>query len=521
MAGIVHQLLAFTVDRHWSIYHNVKNVSTALLVEAAELRLAVSEGQDQDVVEEAADVASYFVLLCYYGGLHPDVIDAMITYGDPVEGRNADEIANEVLERAARMAESYQWVNPALKSGAEDFTKRISGKDIVHFFSLLAEIVGQKEHDLVEAMASKLESNKRKYPVTNKDFSKYSGEMPPVGVVKSLHASARPEYWDEFNKEMKGLIPLESRKRAALLFDFDEKVSLERVYLIHGLHLEAFNVLPLCQIPDPHAIFSMDMFSSISDRRLQSIIFDTIKHGHRLVGMGSVLTYVNKFYDQNVFGPTIDTLLLNAGLIEIIKARGGRLGRVLELGTGSGFVAKSVLAHADAFEHLTVADLLPEIVDVARRNMRPMDCDVDWNRVLFTVGPNCLYTVADNSLDILVCNPPYIPGDFKSGPISGLDVYDMLLGEQGARVMRPDGSMLLVVSSVSRFQVEALLKKHGLFTLVRTHLERMVPFNLLEIDLDDNHLEYLLREEGILDRNGTKYHRVYIMEFRKKGCAES
>ena len=520
MAGIVHQLLAFTDDRHWSIYHNVKNVSTALLVEAAELRLAVSKGQDQDIVEEAADVASYFVLLCYYGGLHPDVIDAMITYGDPVKGRSADEIADEVLECAARMAESYQWVNPSLKSGAEDFTKRISGKDIVHFFSLLAEITGQIGFDLVEAMVSKLESNKRKYPATNKDFSKYSGGMPPVGVVRSLHASARPEYWDEFSREMKGLIPMETRRRAALLFDFDEKVSLERIFLIYGLHLDAFNVLPLCQIPDPHAIFSMDMFSSISDRRLQSIIFDTIKHGHRLVSMGPVLTYVNKFYDQNVFGPTIDTLLLNAGLINIMHDRSGKLGRVLELGTGSGFVAKSVLAHADSFDHLTVADLLPEIVDVARRNMRPMDYDVDWNRVLFTVGPNCLYTVADDSIDLLVCNPPYIPGEFKSGPISGLDVYDMLLGEQGARVMHPDGSMLLVVSSVSRFQVEALLKEHDRFVFVRTHLERMVPFDLLEINLDDNHLEYLLREEGIIDRCGTKYHRVYVMEFRRKRAGE-
>ena len=81
-------------------------------------------------------------------------------------------------------------------------------------------------------------------------------------------------------------------------------------------------------------------------------------------------------------------------------------------------MAKSVLAHAESFDHLSVADLLPEIVDVARRNILPMDYDLDWNRVLFTVGPNCLYTVADNSIDLLVCNPPYIPGEFKSGPIS-------------------------------------------------------------------------------------------------------
>ena len=372
MTSIVHELLSFTNDRNWSIYHNVKNISTALLVEASELQLALSRNLDSEIVEETADVASYFILLCYYGGLHPDVIDAMISYGDVPEGRSAANLADEVLERAARIAESYQWENPALKPGAEDFTKRIPGKDIVLLFSLLAGISRHQGLDLMEAMRSKLESNRRKYPVTDRAFAKYSSKEPPVEAVRSLHASARPEYWDRFSRELFGLIPLESRKRAAMLFDFDEKVSLERVYLIHGLHLDDVAILPLCQIPNPHAIFSMDMFSSISDRRLRTIIFDTIKNGHRLVSMGPVLTYVNKFYDENVFGPTIDTLLLNAGMIEIIKSRGGELGRVLELGTGSGFVSKSVLAHAESFEHLTVADLLPEIVDVARRNMRPV-----------------------------------------------------------------------------------------------------------------------------------------------------
>ncbi|MDD3117710.1 MAG: methyltransferase [Victivallales bacterium] len=519
MESIVHDILDFSRERKWFIYHNLKNVSTALLVEAAELVSALNRGDTAEALYETADVASYFILLCYHGGLHPDLIDELMDFDPSSREQEAQDLAVEILDICSRIAEVYQWKTPTLQIGAESFTKKFDGLFIAAFFSLLTSLADKLGGSLNETLRKKMVKNREKYQVTNQPFRKYNEQTETVSVVEPLHSSARPREWDRWQQELYHLIPSETTLKQILLFEFSENVSWERVYLLNGTNVEK-SIVPLCQIPHPHAIFSMDMFNAISDRKLQSIIFDTLKNGHRLVGMGPVLTYVNKQFDQNVFGPTIDTLLLNKGLLSFLDERGAKVGKAVEVGTGSGFVAKSLVLHAQELDYLNVTDLHMEVIDVAKRNIWPVIRPEFKSRLSFTVCPLSLYNIATSSLDLIISNPPYVPITHSkvmpTDAIHGLELYDWLLGEQGARVLRDDGSLLLTLSSVSHYLVDQIMREKGFFRIERILAEKMVPFNLIEIQLDEQQTSQLLEDEGLIQRSGILYHRVYIYEFKKK-----
>ncbi len=172
--------------------------------------------------------------------------------------------------------------------------------------------------------------------------------------------------------------------------------------------------------------------------------------------------------------PRPDTEQLVERALRVLDA--GRPLRVLDAGTGSGAIALA-LARERAHWKILANDRSPDCLDVARDNARRLRlCNVS-----FFAGHWC-DAVADDSLDALVSNPPYIAerdphldqGDVRFEPrtalISGPDGLDDLrcLTAAAPRVLRPAGILLLEHGFDQAEAVARLLKEQG-FLDIRQH----------------------------------------------------
>lgn len=142
--------------------------------------------------------------------------------------------------------------------------------------------------------------------------------------------------------------------------------------------------------------------------------------------------------EAGVYPPSEDTYLLRDAAVE--EARSGDT--ALEVGTGSGVVAEALEEHA---ERVVATDINPSAVRAAHeRGVSAVRTD--------------LVAALDATFDLVVFNPPYLPSTDETpddsmshalgGGETGRETAERFL-EDVKRVLAPEGSVLLVASSLS------------------------------------------------------------------------
>jgi release factor glutamine methyltransferase len=136
---------------------------------------------------------------------------------------------------------------------------------------------------------------------------------------------------------------------------------------------------------------------------------------------------------------------------------------VLDVGTGSGYVAHRFLAETDA--GVVGSDINPNACRQARKNGVPV------------VRSDQLTAVRADAFDVVVFNPPYLPTEPErewndwmekalSGGESGREVIEPFLDDV-RRVLAPDGDAFLLVSSLTGIDdVRDYARSNGLTTMV-------------------------------------------------------
>jgi release factor glutamine methyltransferase len=153
--------------------------------------------------------------------------------------------------------------------------------------------------------------------------------------------------------------------------------------------------------------------------------------------------------ETEVYQPAEDSRLLASVAVE----RAGPHDRVLDVGTGSGYVADRVATATGA--SVVAADVNPHAVRAARE------------RGLQSVRADLVAPFRDGVFDVVCFNPPYLPADEDaarddwmevalSGGASGRVVVDPFLDAVG-RVLAPGGTVLLLVSTLTG--VEAVVER--------------------------------------------------------------
>ena len=176
--------------------------------------------------------------------------------------------------------------------------------------------------------------------------------------------------------------------------------------------------------------------------------------------------------EGHVYQPAEDSALLAEAAIDDMADPE----RVLEVGTGSGWVAEQVAGETDA--HVVGSDLNPHACRQAR------------DRGVAAVRADLVAPFADDSVDAVLFNPPYLPtdpdnewGDWMEHALSGGEdgrrLIQPFLADVG-RVLRPAGVVYLLVSSLTGYEVVVDLAHEAGFETTELRQESY-PFEVLSV----------------------------------------
>lgn len=109
-----------------------------------------------------------------------------------------------------------------------------------------------------------------------------------------------------------------------------------------------------------------------------------------------------------------------------LKALGDGPARVLDIGTGSGCIAISVLVHAGGDVRAVATDLSAGAIETARRNAEKhqVDARIEFVQTSWADG-------VQGGFDLILSNPPYIRSDVVSMLDMNVRDYDPLLALDG------------------------------------------------------------------------------------------
>ncbi|MFB6071670.1 MAG: HemK2/MTQ2 family protein methyltransferase [Halobacterium sp.] len=176
--------------------------------------------------------------------------------------------------------------------------------------------------------------------------------------------------------------------------------------------------------------------------------------------------------ETQVYQPAEDTrLLADAAVAEVDSAA-----RVLDVGTGSGYVAATVADEAGA--------------DVVGSDLNPYAVRQAADRGLPVVRADLVSAFRDGVFDVVLFNPPYLPRDEDaaredwmevalSGGASGRAVVEPFLDDVG-RVLAANGFALVLVSTLTGVdEVVAYASERG-FSAAAVR-EESFPFETLSV----------------------------------------
>jgi release factor glutamine methyltransferase len=197
--------------------------------------------------------------------------------------------------------------------------------------------------------------------------------------------------------------------------------------------------------------------------------------------------YLEVEVGPGVFVPRPETEVMTGWAIEQLRpmvyavARGEsrHLPVVVELGTGSGAVAKSIALELTG-TRVHAVELSEEAAAYAARNLADTTVELHVQDMIGALPE------LSGSVDLVIANPPYIPLEaFESvlpevrdydPPLAlfsgddGLDVIKVVAAE-AARLLRPAGLLCVEHADVQGESAQQVLVRHGAFAGVRDHLD--------------------------------------------------
>lgn len=180
------------------------------------------------------------------------------------------------------------------------------------------------------------------------------------------------------------------------------------------------------------------------------------------------ITYKQEFYDREFY---VDEAVLiprpeTEHLVEeaLTYAEFGTSVTILDVGTGSGAIAVTIAIERD--QAMFASDLSLAAIEVAERNRKTYDA-----RVRFFAA-DLLKAVAPQTIDLLISNPPYVPGADAANMQSevrdwephvalfagntGLEIYGRLIAAAAVAV-KPGGRLLMELGYRSLPDVREML----------------------------------------------------------------
>ena len=273
---------------------------------------------------------------------------------------------------------------------------------------------------------------------------------------------------------------------------------------------------PLSVERDPKAMLEIETLLKGTDTERKGELKKAIISVDKLTFYKKTIVHVNR-QTEDVFGPTIDTVLLSNTLSdEIFGARNQNVS-VLEVGPGSGLISVYA-ASMDEVDRICAIEINAPSAACTLKNMQINGLKPSSARKSISIRAErfSLDTISER-FDYIVCNPPYIPEidngeNLKSSgygaAISGLELYWEIF-QSLERLLTPRGKALFMTSSVSFDEVKTAVPDGYTLTIAAPETHRKVP---LDLDLLWERPEWRasLNEKGLIELGdgGQMFHTL-------------
>jgi len=128
---------------------------------------------------------------------------------------------------------------------------------------------------------------------------------------------------------------------------------------------------------------------------------------------------------DTIYQPHEDSFLMQEVLRKLVFEKKVKLGRVLDIGTGTGILAFEIAKMA---KHIDAVDINPSALDFVKKKIK----ELAFNNI--DVFYSDLFTNIKHKYDLIIFNPPYLPASEE------LDVYnlhklDIIGGKTGSEII--------------------------------------------------------------------------------------
>ena len=274
-------------------------------------------------------------------------------------------------------------------------------------------------------------------------------------------------------------------------------------------------------IDNPKSAFDFWGIVNSTGLREKNILKEILSTGHKLIFHRNVLMHVDRRKDIEVFGPTIDTILIAEILSQsIYETSDLNVETAIEIGCGNGLISVSLAKNCPTLKTFHSIDINFNSVICCQRNLTGNLNPFHYKKTeILLLNGSYNASIFKTKYDLMVCNPPYIPlinNDIESfiskkdyfEAVGGLSLIDDIL-ESLSLTLSSKGRLLLLVSSLSLEYTLSKIPKNYKYDLVFKEGYEVV-FDVEAVLNNEKWLEYLLKQDGLLSiQDGTYYHKLF------------